>query len=111
LRLLTHTWPLNVRELEHLLTRTWLLAEDGLMRGEPLLVGGGAAEALDAKTPSGRPVRALSDDEKDVQRRLAEALAAAHGNVSEAARALGKGRVQVHRMMRRLGLDARRFRV
>src|SRR4029079_7585259 len=31
LGLLTHRWPLNVRELEQLLVRTWLLADDGLM--------------------------------------------------------------------------------
>jgi transcriptional regulator of acetoin/glycerol metabolism len=41
---------------------------------------------------------------------LIEALEAARGNVTEAARALGKGRVQMHRYMRRYGIDARRFR-
>jgi len=103
LGLLTHRWPLNVRELEQLLTRTWLLADDGLMSGEPRLVGTGAPSK-----PA--PERVLSVQEQDDHRRLIEALEAARGNVTEAARALGKGRVQMHRQMRRFGIDARRFR-
>jgi len=54
LGLLTHRWPLNVRELEQLLTRTWLLAEDGLMNGEPRLVGTGGAETPTASAAAGR---------------------------------------------------------
>ena len=108
LGLLTHRWPLNVRELEQLLARTWLLAEDGLMSGPPRLVGTGPVETLAAV--AARADRALSPQEQEDQRRLIEALEAAHGNVTEAARALGKGRVQMHRYMRRYGIDARRFR-
>jgi transcriptional regulator of acetoin/glycerol metabolism len=108
LGLLAHRWPLNVRELEQLLARTWLLAEDGLMSGDPLLVGGGAPESGAGATPA--PDRVWSPQEQDEQRRLLDALQAAHGNVTEAARALGKGRVQMHRLMRRFGIDARRFR-
>jgi transcriptional regulator of acetoin/glycerol metabolism len=78
------------------------------MSGPPRLVGTGPVETLAAA--SLRPARALSPQEQDEQRRLIEALEAAHGNVTEAARALGKGRVQMHRQMRRFGIDARRFR-
>lgn len=108
LGLLTHRWPLNVRELEQLLTRTWLLAEDGLMSGAPLLVGAGATDTT--ASGSREPGRVWSAQEQDDQQRLIEALEAARGNVTEAARALGKGRVQMHRQMRRFGIDARRFR-
>ena len=109
LGLLAHRWPLNVRELEQLLHRTWLLAEDGLMSGEPRLVGAAApTETPVSSTPP--PERVLSPAEQEDQRRLIEALEAARGNVTEAARALGKGRVQMHRYMRRYGIDARRFR-
>ena len=110
LGLLSHGWPLNVRELEQLLARTWLLADDGLMSGEPSFVSAGEPEPRSGAAPSGRPGRVLSVEEQEMQRRLAEALAAARGNVTEAARALGKGRVQFHRLMKRLGVDARRFR-
>ena len=101
--LLTHGWPLNVRELEQLLTRTWLLAEGGVMSGAPRFVGGAPAAA-----PPPAPV--LSPDDQQLRQSLLDALEAAAGNVTEAARALGKGRVQFHRQMRRLGIDARRFR-
>ena len=49
-------------------------------------------------------------EDQETQRRLVDALTAARGNVTEAARALGTGRVQLHRVMRRLGIDAERFR-
>jgi DNA-binding NtrC family response regulator len=107
LGLLRHSWPLNVRELEQLLTRTWLLAQDGLMSGEPRFVSAGDPNAP-AGTPA--PARALSPEEQEQRQRLLDALAAAGGNVTEAARALGTGRVQLHRVMKRLGIDADRFR-
>jgi transcriptional regulator of acetoin/glycerol metabolism len=108
--LLSHSWPLNVRELEQLLRRTWLLAEDGLMSGEPTFVKAADPDPPAGATAPGRPSRVLSAEEQELQRCLAEALAAARGNVTEAARALGKGRVQFHRLMKRLGVDPRRFR-
>jgi transcriptional regulator with AAA-type ATPase domain len=109
LGLLTHRWPLNVRELEQLLHRTWLLADGGLMSGSPRFVVAGSSEAARGWEAPARP-RALSPEEQEAQQQVADALAAARGNVTEAARALGKGRVQFHRLMKRLGVDARRFR-
>jgi len=103
-RLLTHGWPLNVRELEQLLTRTWLLAEGGIMSGDPRFVGGGGPPAAPP------PARDLDPEEQALRQSLIDALEAAGGNVTEAARALGRGRVQLHRQMRRLGIDGRRFR-
>jgi transcriptional regulator with GAF, ATPase, and Fis domain len=108
--LMTHAWPLNIRELEHLLTRTWLLAKDGLMSGEPDFVSSEIDSPTGSPTPSPRPARPLTAEELETQKRLNDALAAAHGNVTEAARALGTGRVQFHRLMKRLGVDAARFR-
>jgi len=107
-RLLTHRWPLNVRELEQLLTRTWLLAEGGVMSGEPRFVGEAAAPAGAPVVPP--PAPELSAEEQELRRSLIDALQAAAGNVTEAARALGRGRVQLHRQMRRFGIDARQFR-
>lgn len=54
--------------------------------------------------------RSLSAEDQALQQRLAEALVAARGNVTEAAKAFGTGRVQFHRLMKRLGVDARKFR-
>jgi DNA-binding NtrC family response regulator len=109
LALLKHRWPLNVRELEQLLNRTWLLADNGMMSGPPrFVVAEGVASAPRPDVP--RPARVLSTAEQEEQRRIADALEAARGNVTEAARAVGKGRVQFHRLMKRLGIDAGRFR-
>jgi len=106
LGLLRHSWPLNVRELQQLLTRTWLFAQDGLMSGEPRFVSVTDANAAGGASP-GRP---LSTEDQALLQLLVEALTVARGNVTEAARALGTGRVQLHRVMRRLGIDAERFR-
>ena len=103
LELVQHGWPFNVRELEQVLVRSRALSDDGIMCAE---LGGGPVE----DTFSARPARPLSEADKDLQARLAQALAAAKGNVSAAARTLGKGRVRVHRLMRRLQIDPRSFR-
>ena len=110
LALLRHDWPLNVRELEQLLMRTWLLADDGLMSGEPRFVTAGDSEPPGGGGAGARPPRSLSPEDQSLQQRLAEALSAAGGNVTEAAKAMGTGRVQFHRLMKRLGVDARKFR-
>jgi len=75
------------------------------MSGEPRFVGG---TEPGARAPAA-PVE-LSPEDRETQQRLIDALTAARGNVTEAARALGTGRVQLHRVMKRLGIDAERFR-
>jgi len=103
LELLRQRWPLNVRELEQTLVRARLLAEDGVMNAE--VRGVPAADAA----PS-RAARPLTDADRALHARVSDALAATKGNVSEAARTLGKGRVQLHRLMRRLRIDPKRHR-
>ena len=102
LALVRYGWPLNVRELEQVLVRSRLLSPDGVMHVElrPASAGGAAPEA--APGPSAA--------EHELHARVTEALVAAQGNVSAAAQALGKGRVQLHRLMRRLKIDPKRFR-
>ena len=107
LALVRHDWPLNVRELQQLLARSWLLADKGLMSGAPRFVGAGNADRPASADPA---QRRLSTEDRAMQERLAAALDASRGNVSQAARALGTGRIQLHRLMKRLGVDARRFR-
>ena len=77
------------------------------MSGEPRFV---SLTDANAQAGAASPARALSTEDQEMQQRLADALTAARGNVTEAARALGTGRVQFHRVMRRLGIDAERFR-
>jgi DNA-binding NtrC family response regulator len=105
--LLRHDWPLNVRELEQALARALVLAEDGVVRSVHL-----------ARPPDGAdPPAADADDEAppgvneaEVEATLRRLLERHHGNVSEVARAMGKGRMQIHRWLKRYGIDAERFR-
>jgi len=103
LDLLRHTWPLNVRELEQVLVRARLLAENGVMNSAV-----GAAPAPEGGSPRAAP--SLTAADREVHARVSDVLAATRGNISEAARTLGKGRIQLHRLLRRLKIDPKQFR-
>jgi DNA-binding NtrC family response regulator len=106
--LLRYSWPLNIRELGHCLSRACALAR-----------GGGSIElshlpapvrdALDANIDG----PASTDPEADDARLRAqlEALLVEHrGNIARVARALGKARMQVHRWLKRFEIDPERYR-
>ena len=113
--LLGYHWPGNVRELEHVLLRAALRAAE-LATGGPILVAtrhlGLAAASAPAPAPSADPPPAVGlagatlADATDAFRRslVADTLAAAGGNWSEAARRLGVDRGNLYRLGRRLGL-------
>jgi DNA-binding NtrC family response regulator len=98
-RLAAHAWPGNVRELEN--------AVEGLVALSP-------PEGLDLSLLPGGPPRAggagpgahpLREKVEAYERGLVvEALRAARGNRSEAARALGISRVTLHDKLRKYGL-------
>jgi DNA-binding NtrC family response regulator len=104
LELVRNAWPLNVRELEQVLVRSRLLSEEGVMTAEL----GFAAVAEASMAPPARP---LSNADKELHAYVSEALIATKGNVSAAARTLGKGRVQMYRLIRRLSIDPKPFRL
>ena len=110
-----YDWPGNVRELEHALLRASLRAAAG-RRGEPVAIDAahlGIAppavaaaplppDAIAAPLPVASSLRQATDD---FQRRLiADALRAAGGNWSTAARALGLDRANLRRLATRLGV-------
>ena len=105
--LLLHDWPLNVREL-----RRVLLAAVDLARteeGKPIVIGPQhlaltAKEAPPPPRPSGTP---LSAEDEVLRTRIVELLAEHRGNVAAVARALGKPRTHVQRLMARLGIQRR----
>jgi len=108
-RLLAHTWPLNVRELSHALTRAAALVEDGVLRErhldtEPPATAG---QADSARQPERTP---LSAGDELLRSQLLTLLSAEHGNVAEVARAMGKARMQVQRWMKRFGVDPAAYR-
>ncbi len=97
-RLAAHAWPGNVRELENALERLVALSPpDGLDLS--LLPGGAEAPGDAAAAPS------LKQRVEAFERGLVvEALRAAEGNRSEAARRLGVSRVTLHDKLRKYGL-------
>jgi transcriptional regulator of acetoin/glycerol metabolism len=90
-----HAWPHNVRELRRVTERAMALAD-----GDVLDVA-----HLPPELVEGAPAPAAPTKEE-----LAQLLEEHRGNVSEIARLRGVTRMQVHRWMKRFGLEAGAFR-
>jgi sigma-54 dependent transcriptional regulator, acetoin dehydrogenase operon transcriptional activator AcoR len=100
LALFRHSWPLNVRELEHSLAVALTVCDGTTIEVDHLPDGvrqGGAR----------LPLAASGDRFRD---ELLALLQRYRGNVAEVARAFGKGRMQVHRWARRYDIDLASFR-
>jgi len=92
--LLDHRWPGNVREIDHAIERAVLMAQGSVVRASDL---GLRVEGV----PSGR----LEDMSlEDVEAFLIKKAMARHGNVSNAARALGLSRSALYRRLERYKL-------
>ena len=104
--LVQHTWPLNVRELEQLLAVTTVLCGDETMDVAHVPEWFRSSR----KPPERGAPDALEDGERALRDTLVAALTRHAGNVTHAAKEMGKARMQVHRWMRRFGLDAETFR-
>ncbi|HEY2514607.1 MAG TPA: sigma 54-interacting transcriptional regulator [Polyangiaceae bacterium] len=109
-----YSWPLNVREIQQCLTSSALLASGGVVERAHLpetMAAGAFGEARAAE----RPVRdvsgaRLSDADAQIRSELTSQLEAHRGNVAGAARAMGKAPMQVHRWMKRFGIEPNQYR-
>jgi DNA-binding NtrC family response regulator len=105
--LVRHEWPLNVRELHKAITAAATLAD-----GKPIDVDD-LADPLYGGEPAA-PTAAAGDPASPRDQRLrAELVALLHehqGNVASVAQAMGKGRMQIHRWVKRLGLNLDDYR-
>jgi two-component system nitrogen regulation response regulator NtrX len=104
-----YRWPGNVRELQNIVERIAILhagAAIGAAHVTALLPQG-----ISRNTPSGASLnmaidRPLSDALDTYEREMIErALAAANGNIADAARRLQTDRPNLYRRMRRLGIE------
>jgi len=109
--LYAHDWPLNIRQLHHALAAALVFASSGRIELAH------APEEVRATSPARRTSRppaptagALSDDDARLRDSLVAALTTHQGNVSEVARAMGRTRMQIHRWMRRFGVDPDAYR-
>lgn len=99
-------WPGNIRELENLLYREYLLAEGAVMRIEPPKTMSPSAGPPPEKATGDLPfhrakARALEAFERDY---LVGVLGKAQGNVSLAAKLAGKERRSLGKLLKKYGL-------
>jgi DNA-binding NtrC family response regulator len=93
--LLDNPWQGNVRELNHVVERAVLMAQDTTIRPADLALRGGA--------PSNARLEDMSLEEVEAFL-IKKALARYNGNVSQAAGALGLSRSALYRRLERFGL-------
>jgi transcriptional regulator with GAF, ATPase, and Fis domain len=102
--LLMHEWPLNVRELEKCLATALALARDGRIDLEHLPAA--VTTPREQTKPSvSEAVESLSEEDQRRRDELIATLRAHDGNITAAARALGKPRTQLQRWLRRWKID------
>jgi transcriptional regulator with PAS, ATPase and Fis domain len=102
-RLVAHTWPANVRELENALASAIALTDGAAIdvAALPESLREGCAPAATGE---------LSEAELQQRAELVALLHAHTGNISAMARASGWTRMQLHRRLARYDLDAESFR-
>jgi DNA-binding NtrC family response regulator len=108
--LLSYSWPQNVRELELALSAASILAGGGAidLPHVPATVRQVAAER--APAPPARAAVELSAEDAELREAFLAQLREHRGNVAAVARAMGKGRMQIHRWLKRFGVDLDAYR-
>jgi len=103
-------WKGNVRELENVVQRAFMLSDDPIIRIDPYCLAvsheGTAAEMNHKTVFKEARQRALEAFEGDYLRRM---LVMTGGNVTEAAQRAGKDRRVFGRLMKKYGIDRREF--
>jgi transcriptional regulator of acetoin/glycerol metabolism len=112
--LFRYAWPLNVRELEKALGTALALAGDATIELAHLPDAVRAA-AQPPPPDEPAPIAPVAPDElppgeQRVRAELVALLEEHAGNVSAVARAMGKGRMQIHRWVQRWGIALESFR-
>jgi len=103
-RLLGYDWPGNIRELQNVLERALLLAEQGVIGPEHLATTVRPSAAALPDVPESPALRGLEDVERE---HVIRVLAATGGNREESSRILGISRRTLTRMIQRWGLPPR----
>jgi DNA-binding NtrC family response regulator len=109
--LLAHDWPGNVREVENLMLRQFLLADGDVIEIQPLhgaVAQAAVAEEFTLEQPfKSAKARAVAEFERTY---LEQLLARTCGNLSLAARISGKDRSALNKLAKKHGVAAERFR-
>jgi DNA-binding NtrC family response regulator len=111
-RLLSYDWPGNIRELQNVLERALVLAEQDVIGPEHLPPEVRPSDGLplaDTRAAADEPARVSLLSLEEVERRhVTRVLEATGGNREEASRILGISRRTLTRMVQRWGLPPRR---
>jgi DNA-binding NtrC family response regulator len=109
--LLGHDFPQNVRELERALELSVALSG-----GKPIEIAhlpeairDGQEKSGDLEAPAD-PMPALEPEDEERKKELVALLEKHAGNVAAVARDMGKARMQIHRWLRRYGINPSAFR-
>jgi two-component system, NtrC family, response regulator GlrR len=104
-QLMLYSWPGNVRELANVIERAVVLASDGLLTADLLLLGR-------QPSPSVKPELLLFKDARAAFERgyLAQILTITRGNVSRAAELSGRHRAELYKLLHKYGLDPAAFK-
>ncbi len=105
-KLMAHTWPGNVRELEGVLRRALILTPRQTLQREDIDLPLGDVEGLSASR------QAMKNTIEVVERDyLTNLLTTYHGNITHAAKAAGKQRRTLQRLLQKYTLDRYSFRL
>jgi DNA-binding NtrC family response regulator len=113
--ILTWDWPGNVRELESAIVRAVHLARNGVIDVHDLeLPGEAAAGELRPESSTSDSLRPYKSEKRRIldafeRHYLTRLMSEHHGNVSRAARAAGKERRDLGKLLKRHGFDPRSF--
>ena len=110
--LLNHSWPGNIRELEHVIERAYVLCNGDTITTDHL-----PAEVMTAESPQptisepavsrsvpAQPIPAATDSEDEIER-IIDALRRTAGNKAKAARLLGMDRSTLYRKISSHNID------
>lgn len=104
-RLMAYDWPGNIRELEQSLTNACLMAEEGTIRPEQLLLQKDLYESAAVPAEKGGSHLSLNPDKKleEYEREIiTKTMEVCGGNKSEAARRLGISRLTLHKKIKEI---------
>ncbi|MEW6107049.1 MAG: sigma-54 dependent transcriptional regulator [Bacillota bacterium] len=106
-QLMLYNWPGNVRELANVIERAVVLATDGVITPDLLLLGGTEV----GNTLHDQKVLTLKEARERFERTyLVQVLTLAKGNVSRAAELTGQYRAEFYKLLRKLALDPGEFK-
>jgi two-component system response regulator GlrR len=104
-QLMLYNWPGNARELANVVERAVVLATQGLITPDLLLLGRQPSQSAKAELLQFKDARAVFE-----RAYLVQVLTATRGNVSRAAELAGRHRAEFYKMLRRCGLDPGTFK-